>query len=120
MNTQAEAKIDIGAVFERVLQTYSQHWRVLIMGAPIVFLPIAILGGIVAASGSAGVGLLTLVLAMLGAIWYQGMVVETVRDVQDGTLDSSVGQLFGSVTPVLGTLLGAGVLAALGIGFGFL
>jgi hypothetical protein len=41
MNSQPAASIDVGAVFERVLQTYSQHWRVLIMGALVVTLILA-------------------------------------------------------------------------------
>jgi len=50
---------------------------------------------------------------------YQGMVVELVRDVQDGRLDASVGDLMRSVLPVLGPLIGAGLLAGLGIAGGF-
>ncbi len=48
------------------------------------------------------------------------MVVELVRDVQDGRRDSSVGDLVRSVMPVLGPLIGAGILAGLGIGGGFI
>jgi hypothetical protein len=47
------------------------------------------------------------------------MVVELVRDVQDGRRDSSVGDLFRSVTPVLLPLLGVSILAGLGIAIGF-
>ncbi len=120
MTSQQAGTIDVGAVFERVLRTYAEHWRVLILGALILFAPIALLGGIVAASDSAGLAIVLMGLIVLGSIWYQGMVVETVRDVQDGRLDSSVGQLFASVTPVLGTLLGAGLLAVAGVLIGFL
>ncbi len=120
MTSQQAGTIDVGAVFERVLRTYAEHWRVLILGALILFAPIALLGGIVAASDSAGLAIVLMGLIVLGSIWYQGMVVETVRDVQDGRLDSSVGQLFASVTPVLGTLLGAGLLAVAGVLVGFL
>lgn len=46
------------------------------------------------------------------------MVVGLVRDVQDGRRDSSVSELFGFATPVLLPLIGAGLLAGLGIGVG--
>lgn len=51
---------------------------------------------------------------------YQGMVVGLVSDVQDGRRDSSTGDLMRSVLPVLWPLIGAGLLAALGIAGGFL
>jgi len=45
--------------------------------------------------------------------------VQLVRDVQDGRLDSSVGQLFASVTPVLLTLLAVSILFGAGVAVGF-
>ena len=60
--------------------------------------------------------LVSLVLATL----YEGMVVQLVRDVQDGRRDNTVGELFGSVSPVLLPLIAVSLLAGLGIGIGFL
>ena len=120
MSSQPAGNINIGAVFERVLSTYAQTWRALLLGALIIFAPIALLFGLIIASDSAGVAFIVFAAVIIGTFWYQGMVVETVRDVQDGTLDSSVGQLFRSVTPVLGTLIAAGFLAGLGLVVGFL
>lgn len=59
--------------------------------------------------------LISLVLATL----YEGMVVQLVRDVQDGRRDNTVGELFGSVSPVLLPLIAVSILAGLGIGIGF-
>jgi MFS family permease len=47
------------------------------------------------------------------------MVVSLVHDVQDGRRDSSVGELFRAVGPVLGPLIGASLLYGLGVGIGF-
>ena len=47
------------------------------------------------------------------------MVVNLVRDVQDGKRDSSVGELITSVGPVFGTLIGASILAGIGEAVGF-
>ena len=52
------------------------------------------------------------------AILYQGMVVSLVRDVQDGRRDASVGELFTSVGPVLGPLIGASILYGFAVGIG--
>jgi hypothetical protein len=43
-----------------------------------------------------------------------------VRDVQDGRRDSSVGQLIEATWPVVLPLIGAGILAGIGIAIGFL
>jgi uncharacterized protein YqhQ len=42
-----------------------------------------------------------------------------VDDVRDGRIDSSIGQLFERVQPYVGRLIGAGILAGLGIALGF-
>jgi hypothetical protein len=47
------------------------------------------------------------------------MVVEAARDILDGRRDHTLGSLLRSVTPVLGTLIIAGVLAGIALGIGF-
>jgi hypothetical protein len=67
-------------------------------------------------------GLLALIAAVVSlvlAILYDGMVVQLVRDVQDGRRDSSVGELFSSVSPVLLPLIAVSILGGIGIGIGF-
>jgi hypothetical protein len=46
--------------------------------------------------------------------------VELVRDVRDGRADRSIGETYAEVRPRLPALIAAGILAALGIGIGFL
>jgi uncharacterized membrane protein len=48
------------------------------------------------------------------------MVVSLVRDVQDGSRDSSVGQLIEETWPVVLPLIGAGILAGIGIAIGLI
>ncbi len=57
---------------------------------------------------------------VVGTFWLQGAFVKAVQDVRDGRFDSSTKEVFATVTPVLGTLIVAGILAGLGIGLGFL
>jgi hypothetical protein len=64
-------------------------------------------------------GLLLALLFWVLSTLYQGMVVELVRDVQDGRRDSSVGELVRSVQPVLLPLMVVSVLFALGVAIGF-
>ena len=114
MTTQpsADGRIEIGSVLNKVIETYSATAGVLIPGAVVVFLPVALLAA--AFAGSAG-GFIVALAAMVASVWYSGMVARTVQDVQDGRVDATLGELFQSVTPMLGQLIVLGILAGLGI-----
>ena len=58
--------------------------------------------------------------SLIATAFYTGMVVELVRDVQDGRRDSSVGELFRSVAPVVVRLAVVSLLFGLAVGLGFL
>jgi hypothetical protein len=117
----AGVKLDVGRVFERSYAVYRDQFTLLAPAALIVFVPIAILNGLLL-SGAIGVLGVVLVgaISVVGNFWFQGMVVEAAEDIMDGRRDHTVGTLLSSVTPVLGALIGAGVLAGIGIGIGFL
>jgi hypothetical protein len=103
--------IDPGSVIASAAKIYRDHAGVLLLSAVAVFAVQAVL---VLALGWVG-ALLNLVVNT----FYWGMVVELVRDVQDGRLDATVGELFRSVAPVVMPLLGVSILAGLGILVGF-
>ena len=119
-------RLEVGPILRRVFQFYAQQFGLLFPAALVVFLPIAIINGAIGPDGpndGAGGILLALVsaaIAFVGSFWYQGVVVEAVRDILDGARDFSLGQLFRSVTPVLGTLILAGIVGGLGVGLGLL
>ena len=112
-------KLDTARVFERIIEIYRAQAGVILPAALIVFVPVAVLAGLVVSGGGAGLALVTIVIGFVATFWFQGVVVEAVRDIQDSHRDFSVGALFRSVQPVLGTLIGAGILAGLGIALGF-
>jgi hypothetical protein len=112
MSTQ---KIRPGEVIGSALEIYREQVSVLIPAAIVLFAIVAI-ARLILTGGAAG--LVSLVALVLGT-FYQGMVVELVGDVQDGRLDSSVGQLFRSVTPIVLPLIGLSILLAIGVGIGF-
>lgn len=107
----------VGDVLSRVFDLYKEHFGVLIPAAFWLFLLVSILSGIVG-QHSVGLLLIVAVVSFAVAILYQGMVVSLVRDVQDGRRDASVGELFTSVGPVLGPLIGASILYGFGVGIG--
>ena len=61
-----------------------------------------------------------IVLFIALAFLYEGMVVKLVQDVQDGRRDHSVADLIRAVEPVFWPLVGASILAGIGIGIGFI
>ena len=110
--------LGVGDVLNRVFDLYKQHFGVLIPAAFWLFLVVSILGGVLSRTAPLAL-LIFYVVSLAVAILYQGMVVSLVHDVQDGRRDSSVGDLFRSVGPVLGALIGASVLYGIAVGIGF-
>jgi hypothetical protein len=90
-----------------------------------VLLPVAIvLFGINALVGyflrDGALALIASIVSLVIATFYQGMVVQLVRDVIDGRRDSSAGDLLRSVSPVVLTLIIVSILAGLATGIGFI
>jgi hypothetical protein len=111
-------KLDVGGTVSQAFSTYASQAGVLLPVAFCLFLVVAVINGILAHN----LVLLPLALAVsiVAGTLYQGMVVGLVRDVQDGRRDSSVDDLIRATGPVVLPLIGAGILAGLGIGVGFL
>jgi hypothetical protein len=110
-------RVSPGDVIGRAVEIYRDQIGVLLPAALVVFAVNAVVGWVF------DEGLLTLVAVVVSlvlATLYEGMVVQLVRDVQDGRRDNTVGELFASVSPVLLPLIAVSILAGLGIGIGFL
>lgn len=106
-----------GDVIGRAFQIYREQIGVLLPAALLVFAVDAVIGWLLDEGALVLIaGLVSLVLTTL----YQGMVVQLVRDVQDGRRDNTVGELFASVSPVLLPLIAVSILAGIGIGIGLL
>jgi hypothetical protein len=112
-----DQKLSVGDALSEVFRIYREHAGVLLPVAFWLFLVVAVVNGLT--EGNISLFWLGLVVSLAVGTLYQGMVVELVRDVQDGRLDASVGDLMRSVLPVLGPLIGAGILAGIGIAAGF-
>lgn len=112
-------KIDVGNVLQRTFKVYGEQFGLLIPAALILFLPVALLTGLVQSSGGLLASLLAAAIGVIATYWFQGAVVEAVRDILDGRRDYDLGSLFRSVTPVLAPLIVAGIVAGIAIGIGF-
>jgi hypothetical protein len=114
-----DAKLDIGRVFEQIFRIYRQQFGLLIGGALVVFVPVAIVNGILYDAGGFFLTLIANAVALVAGYLYQGMVVEAARDILDGRRDQTIGGLFKSAGAVVGTLVVVGILAGIAIAIGF-
>ena len=111
-------KIDINEVISEVFRIYSRYASVLLPVAALLYLIDALFR--VLALESAVLAILAAVVSLILSTLYTGMVVALVDDVRDGRLDQSAGGLLSSVSPVVLPLIAVSILAAIGIGIGFL
>jgi ABC-type multidrug transport system fused ATPase/permease subunit len=114
-----QRRIDSGAVIRRVFEIYVDQAAVLMPAAAVVFVFTGIVAALLVAA-SAALAFVALIIDLVASTIFTGMVVELVADVQDGRRDASPGQLLRAATPVLGQLILVGIVAAIGIGIGFI
>jgi hypothetical protein len=116
----------IGDVLGEAWNLYTKFLGRFFMTALIVFAVLDLLSALAAAAAgdsvAAGIfwSLVAVVIGVVGYFWVQAALVETVRDVRDGTADRTIGETFKAVQPRLPAVIAAGILAAIGIGIGFL
>jgi hypothetical protein len=111
-----KTKLDVGGTLSQIFSIYGQQAGVLLPLAFGLFLLVAIITGLFA--GNFLLGLIAFGVSVIAGTLYQGMVVSLVRDVQDGRRDSSISQLVEETWPVVLPLIGAGILAGIGIAVG--
>jgi hypothetical protein len=113
-----DRKLDVGGALGQTFSTYRSQAGVLLPLAFTLFLLVAVIEDLVASS--LALFPLGLAVSVIAGTLYQGMVVNVVRDAQDGRRDSSVEELVRATMPVVLPLIGAGLLAGIGIGIGLL
>jgi hypothetical protein len=120
------ASLAIGDVLGEAWNLYTKFLGRFFMTALIVFVVLDLLSALAAEAAGDSVAaevfwsLVAVVIGIVGYFWVQVALVETVRDVRDGTADRTIGETFKAVQPRLPAAIAAGILAAIGIGIGFL
>jgi hypothetical protein len=109
-------KLEVGDTLGEVFRIYREQAGLLLPLAFWLFLIVAIVDALV--GDDLSLFWIGLIVSTLVGTLYQGMVVGLVGDIQDGRRDWSAGELARSVLPVLGPLIAAGILAAIGIAIG--
>ena len=104
--------ITSGGIIGRAFQIYREQFVTLFAAALVIFLLELVAAWLL--------WILAGLVALILGIFYQGMVVGLVRDVQDGRRDSSMGELFSAVAPVALPLLVVSILFGIGVGIGLI
>ncbi len=119
--------MSIGAVLDETWTLFTRFFLRFFAIALVVFLTVNLLFGLVDAAISSDdvgaalvVAVLALVAVVIGMTWLQGAFVYAVQDARDGSFDSSMGEVFSRVSPSIAPLIGASLLAGLGIAVGLL
>ena len=104
-----------GQIYGEAWELYKRFWKHFVPIALVVF---AIVAGaslvLVILLGWVGVIIASL-FSIAGTFWLQGAIAEAVADVRDGRVDISIGDTLRKISPKLARLVGAGLLAGLGI-----
>jgi ABC-type multidrug transport system fused ATPase/permease subunit len=109
-----------GEVLSEAWAMYKAHWRQFLPLAFVVFLVISLISLVLAwVLGWFG-AVFAAVIGFIGVFWLQGALCEAVADVRDGRADLSISETIQKVRPRVAPLLGAGVLAGLGVAVGLL
>jgi hypothetical protein len=117
-------QMSVGETLGDAWRLYTRFFVRLVLIAAVVFFVLGLVNaGLAQLTDDGGftawvVGAVGLISGFVGFFWVQGALVEATADMRDGTPDLGVGQVYGRVAPVLGTLIIAGVLAAIGIALG--
>jgi hypothetical protein len=107
-------------VLSEAWDVYKRHWRHLLPIAFVVYAGVALVNLVLVASLTWLGAVLGAIVGLIGLFWVQGALVKAVDDIRDGRADLSLGETFQRVRPQLGSIIVAGILAALGIIFGLI
>jgi hypothetical protein len=109
-----------GQVIGEAWRLYRRHWPLLIPIAFIVYALLQVFTLVIALLAGPTVGIIVgFFVSIVGTYWIQGALVEAVADIRDGRADLTIGQTLERVSQRINVLSAAAILAALGIGIGF-
>ena len=113
----APRHVDVGRVISETFSIYGRHAGVLIGSAVVIFGVIGIINAFLYDEGGIVFNLIIQILNLLGSAIFTGMVVKVVQAERQGQV-TTVGEMFESVSGVLGPLVGNGILKAIAVGIG--
>ena len=107
------------AVVGDALSLYGRFWKHFAGVGVTIFFTVAIAALLLSFAGVAGL-VIASVISLAGSIVLTGALVTAVSDARDGRIDLSVGETISRAWPFILPLLGAGILASIGLLIGFI
>jgi hypothetical protein len=108
----------LSGVFSEAWGMYKTFARHLLAIAFVIYVVAAIVVALLGLAGRFGF-LLGLLVVLIAGFVLQATLVKAVQDVRDGRADLSIGETISAVTPSLWAVIGASILASVGIWIGF-
>lgn len=112
--------LDVGATLGRVFEMYRKHLGALIVSAIIVFVPTAIVVGLLNSSDSFFLRLIGSLVNFVVSFLYAAVVIKVVEADRTGEADPTVSALFERAAPRVLPVIGVSILAAIGVTIGFI
>jgi len=113
--------VSVGDVLGEAFDLYKRFFGHFVAIAFVFFIVVgAITLLLTLAGGYLAGGLIGALLSLVGFTWLAGTLVQAVADVRDGRVDMTIGETFSAATPFIFPLIGAGILAGLGIAIGLI
>jgi ABC-type multidrug transport system fused ATPase/permease subunit len=109
-----------GDVLGEAWALYKAHWRHFLPLAFVVYVVLGLISLLLSLALGWFGALLGSLVGLVGVFWLQGALSVAVADVRDGRADLSISQSLEQVRPRLAPLIGAGLLAGLGIALGLI
>lgn len=112
--------LDVGVTLGRVFELYRKHLGALIVSALVVFVPTAIVVGLLNSSDSVFLRLIGSLINFVVSFLYAAVVVKVVEADRTGGAAPSVSELFERAAPRVLPVIGVSILAAIGVMIGFI
>jgi hypothetical protein len=113
-------RIDVGKVLNETFSVYGANFGTLIGGAIVIFTIAGVLQGFMRDEGGIILSLVAALVSLVANALFTGYVVSLVQDIRDGRRDFTAGQLASAASHAIWPLIGAGILAGIGIVIGFI
>jgi hypothetical protein len=97
--------MSVSGVLGEAFDLYRRFFWRFVATAAVVFLVLDLASAFADRASGSSVGaellwtLIALVLSVVGAFWLQGALIEAVRDVRDGRIDTTIGELYERTRP---------------------
>ena len=109
----------VSGVLGEAWQQYKAHAAHFLVIAFVIYFVAAVLEALLGAFAGVAGGILSALIGLFAAFLLQAALVKAVQDVREGRVDLNLGETVSAAAPFILPVAAASILAAIGIGIGF-